>query len=261
MAETRAQREARLRANMIPRRGRRSATPPVTPPARRGSSSVVRVGRVRRQRTPDLSPTPSPPPRASRRRSPSRHSRRGTLTPSPRPAGVRSPSRQQGRRVPSSPRPVGRRRLRSPSSSVPVRRNGRSRSPVRRRPRTPSAGTLGRKLLEVDALKRKLEKMECIKKEREWLNKGIRKQAEFAIEIREYHEELSVRLEMEYGPVSDSLKEFIKNGESKVHNRIHLLRVADKYGWAGATDFQEEELARDDKEEKKLKMIRKEYEV
>ena len=81
------------------------------------------------------------------------------------------------------------------------------------------------------------------------------------MEIRDYHEELSSFLEMEYGPVSDSLKEFIKNGESLVHDRIQLLRVADKYGWSGATDFQEEELARDAREDKKLKAIRKEQEA
>ena len=113
----------------------------------------------------------------------------------------------------------------------------------------------------MDAFRRKLEKMEKMKKEKEWLNKGIRKQAEFAMEVRDYHEELSSRLEMEYGPVSNSLKEFIKNGESIVHDRIHLLRVADRYGWSGASDFQEEELARDAKEEKKLKAIRKEHEA
>ena len=56
---------------------------------------------------------------------------------------------------------------------------------------------MSRKLLEMDAVRRKLEKMEKIKKEKEWLNKGIRKQAEFAMEIRDYHEELSSRLEME----------------------------------------------------------------
>ena len=78
---------------------------------------------------------------------------------------------------------------------------------------------MSRKLLEMDAVRRKLEKMERIKKEKEWQNKGIRKQAEFAMEIRDYHEELSSRLEMEYRPVSDSLKEFIKNGESLVHDR------------------------------------------
>ena len=268
MAETRAQREAR-RANRNPGGGRRSATPgprgqsPLAPPGRRGSSSVVATGRGRRRvRTLDMSPTPSPPPRASRRRSPS-----------PSHSVTRSPSRLPRRRAPA-PSPRGRTRPRSwgtPSPST-LRRGDRSRSPGRRRntpearggrrrPRTPSAGTLSRKLLEMDAVRRKLEKMERIKKEKEWQNKGIRKQAEFAMEIRDYHEELRLRLEMEYGPVSDSLKDFIKNGESLVHDRIHLLRVADKYGWSGATDFQEEELARDAREEKKLKAIRKEHEA
>ena len=122
-----------------------------------------------------------------------------------------------------------------------------------------SQSTIRRKFREMDAVRKKMEKFESKKKEKEWSNTGVKKQAEFAIDIREHQEELNVRLEMEFGPVSDSLSEFIKQGESKVHNRIHLLKIADKYGWAGATDFQEEELARDGKEEKKLKVIRSRY--
>ena len=256
MAETRAQREARRRANISPRGGRRSATPGSRAPsptasARRGSSSVVHVGRGRRrQRSPSTSPSPSPPPR-------------------PMGHGVRSPTR------PRAPARRGRRsRSRSRRGSTPAsyrsrrstsRRGMRSRSPrsrqPRRRPRSPSARTLKLKLLELDAVKKKLEKIESKRKEKEWANKGIQKQAEFATDIREYHEELNMRLEMEFGPVSDRLREFIKQGESKVHNRIHLLKIADKYGWAGATDFQEEELARDEKEEKKLRVIRKDFEA
>ena len=46
-----------------------------------------------------------------------------------------------------------------------------------------------------------------------------------------------------------------------VHDRIHLLRIADKFGWEGANDFVGDELARDEKEDKKLKCIRKEFEA
>ena len=50
-------------------------------------------------------------------------------------------------------------------------------------------------------------------------------------------------------------------GVKHVHDRIHLLRIADKFGWEGANDFVGDELARDKKEEKKLKGIRKEFET
>ena len=263
MPETRARREARRGASRSPRGGRRSATPGArapssTAPARRsrtrGSSSLVHVGRVRTRGR--VSPSPSTPPRSlTRPRAQVRGGRR---------------SRSWSRRGSTSSRHRGR--------GSPSRRGTRSRSPTlyrlssqrqpgpdprrsrtRRRTRSPSVRTLKRKLLELVVVKKKLEKIESKKKEKEWANTGIKKQAEFAIDIREYHEELNVRLEMEFGPVSDSLREFIKQGESKVHNRIHLLKIADKYGWAGATDFQEEELARDGKEEKKLKVIRSRY--
>ena len=259
MPETRAMRDARRRVTRSPEGGRRSATPGARGPSstasarrsRTGSPSLVHVGRGRARG--QLSPSPSPPPRlmgqGSRSPTGSRASARGGRRTRSRSRRDRTPSRQRSRGSPA------RRGMRSPTLY---------RQPSQRRPgttRSPSARTLKRKLLEVETIKKKLEKMENKKKEKEWSNSGIKKQAEFAIGIREYHEELNVRLEMEYGPVSDSLQEFIKQGESKVHNRIHLLKVADKYGWAGATDFQEEELARDEKEEKKLKAIRKDFEA
>ena len=110
-------------------------------------------------------------------------------------------------------------------------------------------------------MKKKLQKMAEQKKEKDWSNAGIRKQAEWAIEIRDYHEELHSRLQAEFGEFSGSLNKFVHAGEKRVHDRIHLLRIADKFGWAGANDFVEEELARDEKEEKKLKGIRKEFEA
>ena len=110
-------------------------------------------------------------------------------------------------------------------------------------------------------MRKRLQKMAEQMKEKDWSNTGIRKQAEWVIEIREYQEELRSRLQAEFGEFSSSLNEFVKAGEKLVHDIIHLLRIADKFGWAGANDFVEEELARDEKEEKKLKSIRKEFEA
>ena len=110
-------------------------------------------------------------------------------------------------------------------------------------------------------MRKRLQKMAEQMKEKDWSNAGIRKQAEWVIEIREYQEELRSRLQAKFGEFSGSLNEIMKAGEKLVHDRIHLLRIADKFGWAGANDFMEEELARDEKEEKKLKVIRKEFEA
>ena len=48
------------------------------------------------------------------------------------------------------------------------------------------------------------------------------------------------------------------SGEEKLNERTHLLKIADKYGWESAKEFVSEDLARDEKEEKKLQKIRKE---
>ena len=112
----------------------------------------------------------------------------------------------------------------------------------------------------MEDVKRKLQKMADEKKEKEWSNNGIRKQAEWAMQVRDDQEELRASLQAKLGEeFSGSLKELVKAGEKRVNDRIHLLRIADKFGWAGANDFMEEELARDEKEEKKLKAIRKKY--
>ena len=114
----------------------------------------------------------------------------------------------------------------------------------------------------MEDMKRKLQKMADEKKEKEWSNNGIRKQAEWAMQVRDDQEELRASLQAKLGDeFSGSLKELVKAGEKRVNDRIHLLRIADKFGWAGANDFVEEELARDEKEEKKLKSIRKEFEA
>ena len=72
-------------------------------------------------------------------------------------------------------------------------------------------------------------------------------------------EDLRDALEDQLGTLPEALEEVIKSGEVKIGDRLHLLKLADKYGWASVTDFQEEELARSPSEEKKLKRIRKEH--
>ena len=120
------------------------------------------------------------------------------------------------------------------------------------RTRSLSSTTVRRKLGEQNSLVRRLEKLEKRKKEREWKSTGLEKQAEFAQDVIDYYEELASRLEREYGAITNpDLKDFVSKGEKAVCDRLHLLKIADRFGWKGATDF-EEELGRNEKEEKLL---------
>ena len=286
MPETRAQQAARrARGGRRTRTPARGASPP--PPGRRASppppgrrsrtrsrstrspTGILNAGRGRgRFRLPLSSASPSPPPSVrARTRTPARRGRTRSRHERSRSRGRRSasrrPARPRGRRStsrrPSRPRGRGS-PSRRPSRGSPPRQQTRSGTRSRRS-RSPSPRTLKRKLLEVEEVKKKLQKMAEQKKEKDWSNAGIKKQAEWAIEVRDYNEELQSRLQAEFGEFSSSLTEFVNAGEKRVHDRIHLLRIADKFGWAGANDFVEEELARDEKEEKKLKGIRKEFEA
>ena len=116
--------------------------------------------------------------------------------------------------------------------------------------------------MEQGNLVKRLEKLESRKKEKEWKSTGLEKQALFAQEVIDYNEELAIRLEMEYGTIDNpELKEFVRKGEKVVTDRLHLLKVANRFGWSGATDFEKEELGRNEKEEKLLRQIRKDHEA
>ena len=66
---------------------------------------------------------------------------------------------------------------------------------------------------------------------------------------------LKIKLEAELGAVPDELKKVIKTGETLLADRLHLLRIADRFGWGAVSEFTATELARTDEEEKKLKKI------
>ena len=55
----------------------------------------------------------------------------------------------------------------------------------------------------------------------------------------------------------DDLQKVITTGESLVIERLHLLKIADKWGWSAVTEFTTTDLARTEAEEKKLKKIAK----
>ena len=54
------------------------------------------------------------------------------------------------------------------------------------------------------------------------------------------------------------MEEIIKRGEKKIEEQNHQLKIQDEFGSRGLEDFIKEELARDSKEENKLKALRKE---
>ena len=54
------------------------------------------------------------------------------------------------------------------------------------------------------------------------------------------------------------MEELIKEGEKEIDDQNHKLKIADEFGFRALDDFTKEDLARDEKEEQKLKALRKE---
>ena len=57
------------------------------------------------------------------------------------------------------------------------------------------------------------------------------------------------------------LQKVIITGESLLEERLHLLKIAHKWGWSAVTEFTSTDLARSETEEKKLKKITKAQEA
>ena len=93
-------------------------------------------------------------------------------------------------------------------------------------------------------------------------DKGIEKQAVFIQEVGEWLEDnLRTELETVVGLFPAGLKDVIKAGEKLLEDRLHLLKIADLYGWPAVAEFTATELARNETEEKKLKKIVKQNEL
>ena len=59
------------------------------------------------------------------------------------------------------------------------------------------------------------------------------------------------------GWIHDKIDKIIKEGETKFDDQNHKLKIADEFGFWGLDEFVKEELARDDREEKQIKRLRK----
>ena len=96
----------------------------------------------------------------------------------------------------------------------------------------------------------------------EFKNVGIAKQAEFLHQMGDWMEDsLKTNLEVQLGRLPLELQKVISTGESLVEERLHLLKIADKWGWSAVTEFTTTDLARSEAEEKKLKKIAKTQEA
>ena len=208
--------------------------------------------------------------RGGGRRSPShkRGARRGA-TPVRRRRRSRSAGRSRaGRRSSRSP-PAKKRRSRSSGRAKKDRkkssdrsRRGRASSGSKRR----SSRSASRRLSPNQLIKdltltvKKLERQQLVGAHK-FVDKGIEKQAEFIREVSNWVDDsLRTRLEAELGEVPEHLKKVVESGEKLLADRLHLLRIADKFGWAAVQEFTSIELARTDSEEKKLKKIMKKNE-
>ena len=108
------------------------------------------------------------------------------------------------------------------------------------------------------------EKLKAEKKEREkefkFTNKGCEKQFKFNDKLKDtLCDELKAELKKHFKDgMPEKVEEIIKRGEKDVDDQNHQLKIADEFGFRLLGDFIKEDLARDDKEEKKLKVMRKE---
>ena len=115
----------------------------------------------------------------------------------------------------------------------------------------------------MESVKKQLKKLERKKKDEEYQYKteGVKKQATFVTSVADWvQDDLKTVLESEYGPLPDRVVTVINAGESAIQERLHLLKIADSYGWGAVSEFTSIELARNDAEERKLKKIIKKNE-
>ena len=192
----------------------------------------------------------------SQRRSRSRTTRRES------PRGSRRSRSRTSRR--ESPR--GSRRSRSRPTRRESQRGSRDRTRGRERSRRnesrrrSSSNRRRRDNSEIRLLKKKLLKLEKKQEaQTEFKSEGIRKQHEFNVKVMESLGKLRDEMEEAFaGKIPENLDDTIKEGEDLLDERLHTLKIADEFGWPAVRVFEKEDLARNDKEEKKLGQLRKE---
>ena len=89
---------------------------------------------------------------------------------------------------------------------------------------------------------------------------GTEKNVQFAEEVRKaYSTDMKRILRKMFSPddIPSIISDQLSKGDKLVEDRIHLMKIADEYGWGACVDFQKEELARNADEERKIRRLRK----
>ena len=120
---------------------------------------------------------------------------------------------------------------------------------------------IAERLEEVERINAKLEKKEK-DKDFKFTKTGCENQYKFNIKIKELcGEKMRVELKKLFRDgLPPKIEELIKEGEKEIDDENHKLKIANEFGYKAVEDFTKEDLARNEKEEKKIKWLRKEKE-
>ena len=143
----------------------------------------------------------------------------------------------------------------------------RSASGASRLSSSSSAGLVGK--IKVGNIVERLERAERINaklevKEKEkkfkFSKPGCEKQFKFNSKMKElFGDDLKAELGKHFKEgLPEGVGVLVKEAEKEIDDRNLEIKVADKFGFRAMEDFIKEDLARDDKEEKKIKALRKE---
>merc|ERR1712226_695605 len=107
---------------------------------------------------------------------------------------------------------------------------------------------MGEKLERYEEKTRKKEKVKF-----KWTKMGCEKQHDFNEEVKEvYSEKLRSELRRHFqGELPNKVEEIIKEGEKLIDDQNQKLKIADEFGSRALDEFVKEDLARNEKEEKK----------
>ena len=115
------------------------------------------------------------------------------------------------------------------------------------------------RLEKAERINAKLEVKEKEKKFK-FSKPGCEKQFKFNSKMKDlFGEDLKVELEKHFkGGLPEGIGGLVKEAGKEIDDQNLRLKIADEFGFKAMEDFVKEDLARDEKEEKKIKALRKE---
>ena len=137
-------------------------------------------------------------------------------------------------------------------SSSPSRRSARKRSHLKSRSASRSPKTK-----EVKVVKEQLDSLKCksAEEEPEFKYKSNKKQFKFNPDVKDKFNQI-----LERAGTDDAITKIANKGMSLLDNRNKLTSIADRDGWDVVEYFEADPLTKNDEEEKKLHVARKEAE-